>query len=492
MQTLDPRTPVLVGVGAVTQRAEAGSGLEPWRLMEKALRDAAADAGADALLANIDQIAVPRGMWPYTDPARLLADAVGARAARTVMAEIGILQQTLFSDACEGIRDGALDVAVVVGGEARQREQLARRAGLEAPLTQQEGVVPDRTLRPEDELWSPIETSAGLGMPVGYYAILESALRAREGLSIDAHRDRIAALYSEFSVAAADNPDAWLHEVLDAGRIRDAGAGNRMLAFPYTKLHNTQWNVDQAAALILCSVARAEALGISRDRWVFPLAAAESNHMVNTSQRPKLHRSPGARLAGAAALGLAGLGIDEVDLLELYSCFPSAVRIFARELGVAQGRALTVTGSMAYAGGPLNNYVLQATVRMAQLLRRGQGRNGLVSSVSGMLTKQGVGLWGREPNPRGFAAIDVTPKVRTEQAPLPLLEPVPGVVASIAGYTVLFDGDTPARAVAVCDVSGGRTVVYSDDPSLMEAMMREEWVGREVKVDEGARFRAEA
>ena len=253
---------------------------------------------------------------------------------------------------------------------------------------------------------------------------------------------------------------------------------------------NRQWNVDQAAALIFCSAAAAERLGIPREHWLFPLAGTESNHMVNTAQRPDLAASPGTCIAGARALELAGLTAQQVDLIDLYSCFPVAVRIYAQELGLGSQRPLTVTGGMARAGGPLNNYVLQATVRAAELLSADHGRTALVSSVSGMLTKQGFGLYGTEPNAAGFGFDDVSERVAAEWPARPLRAPEVGEAAIIVGYTVLYEGEKAVRLVAVCDLSDAeRTVVWSDEPALMAAAQTEEWVGRQVVVGDNAQIR---
>ena len=397
---VDPATPVLVGVGVTRQRCrDPLAAAEAYQLMTEAVETAAVDAGSEHLLADAGIIYVPKGMWSYSDPGRLIADDIGASQAKTVLADFGILQQSLIGDACRRIADGEVDIAIVAGGEAKYRELRATITGtaLDDDLTQTV-VEPDILLTPEAELWSQIEADAGLGMPVGYYAIMESALRYARGQSLDEHRDQIAALYAGFSRVAVANPNAWNREPVAAQYIRNPSDKNKMLAFPYTKLHNSQWNVDQAAGLIFCSAAKAEALGVRREKWIFPLASTESNHMVNTSQRRHLHCSPGARLAGQKALQIGAVTVDELAYLDMYSCFPAAVQIYAEELGISLDRQLTVTGGMTFGGGPLNNYVLQSTCRMAELLRdnssrksraHGGAEKGLVTSVSGMLTKQG-------------------------------------------------------------------------------------------------------
>ena len=482
---IDPRTPVLVGIGVVQQKEKDPSRAEEAvALMTRAARLAGEDSGAAALLSRLDRIGVPQGLWSYQDPARMVARTIGADRASTVYAQIGILQQTLMSTACSRIAAGETTVELVLGGEARFRGLQAQIAGVEAPETPCTD-APDEVLKPDAELVLDAEVKGGLGyMPVGYYAIIESAFRHAMGWGVEEHRDRMAALYERFSEIAVANPEAWKRERVPAAQIRDASTKNRMLAFPYTKLHNTSWNVDQAAALLFCSAGVAMELGVPRDRWVFPRAGTESNHMLALSQRPELHRCPGAELAGRRALALAGIGVDELDLLEMYSCFPIAVESYATEIGIPLDRDLTVTGGMPFAGGPLNNYVLQATARTALLLReRGQGA-GLVTSVSGYLTKQGFGVWSMEPGP-GFGFADVTGEVAARSPARTVSELVDGPV-TIRGCTVMYHEDRAVCAVAVVDqADGSRSVANSLDPAVMARVESEECCGRVARVESG-------
>ena len=486
MSEYSPNTPVLVGVAAVQQRLDDyRQALEPVALMEQALRRAAADAGCDGLLTRADEILVPRSLWGYSDPGRLLADALGSVSATTLLAEFGILQQSLLSRACQRIAAGEAQVVLVTGGEARYRALCASKAGAEAAETRQVDVAPDTTLYPEDELWSAVESDSGLGMPVGYYAIMDSALRAKQGLSIDQHRDQMAAMYARFSEIAATNPDAWSDDPVSAAHIRNHSAANRMLAFPYTKLHNSQWNVDQAAGLILCSATLAEELGIERRKWVFPRAATESNFMSVVASRKDLGGSAGFRIAAQVAMENAGVSFDELRLCELYSCFPHAVRVQVQEFGGRLDGDLSVTGGMSFGGGPLNNFVFQATVRMAQLLRQSPAEVGLVTTVSGMLTKQACALWSCRPNPRGWMFTDVTERVRQESEVCELVADYAGE-AAVAGFTVLYQGTDPWRAVAVFDLPDNRrTVAYSEDPRLLRMMQEQECCGAVFKLAQG-------
>ena len=220
--SLDPRTPVLVGAGAVSQReADPARAREPLALMMRALERAAEDAGSRALLARADSVRAPRGFWSYPDPCRMLAERFGASGARTEIAEIGVLQTTLLGRAAADIAAGRADVVLVAGAEARHRMQRARAAGIDAPLTQQASVTPDSVLRPHAPILSEREVRAGLALPVVQYAMLENALRAAEGLSLEAHRRGIAALWAALSQVAAGNPDAWSREPVSAEAIGD-------------------------------------------------------------------------------------------------------------------------------------------------------------------------------------------------------------------------------------------------------------------------------
>ncbi|WP_208029296.1 hypothetical protein [Rhabdothermincola sediminis] len=482
---LDPRTPVLVGAAALTQRVDDPSAAaEAIVLMEQALLAAADDAGSRALLDRIDVIAVPNGTWSYPDPGRLLAERAGA-SARTVLAEVGVLQQTLITRAASDIAAGRVRVVAICGGEAKHRSLRAAITGAEAPETSQPpGTEPDELLLPDGDILTATEIERELAVPAHQYALVESALRAAAHRSPAQHRAALGALWSRFAAVAARNPLAWSHDALPPEAIVTPTATNRMVATPYTKLLCSQWNVDQAAALLLCSVEVAGALGIERDRWVFPLVAAESNLMVPLPCRRSIGRWPAFRACARAAFEAAGCDIDDVAHLDLYSCFPAAVQVQAAELGLSldDPRGLTVTGGMTFAGGPLNNYVLQAMVAMAQRLRADPRSRGAVTSVSGMLTKPGIGLWSSEA-PRGpFQARDVTAEAAAATEVLPLDPDLTGDGVILA-CTVIHDRGEPGRAVAVVEAGGARSVVVSSDRDVAARLADRECCGVVARLD---------
>jgi acetyl-CoA C-acetyltransferase len=454
--------------------------------MVQAVRAAADDAGVPSALTDVERIAVPQGTWQYRDPARFIAERVGADRARTVLVDLGIPQQRLINDALSAISAGDLDVAVVVGGETKRRDALARRAGIDAPVTTQtDDVTPDDWQRPVmGEIVAPAEIKVGLVVPVQQYALIESALGAAERQSLDGQQAHIADVWTRFNVVARLNPDAAFPEPRDAEFLRTPSPDNRPLAFPYNKWHATQWTVNQSAALLLMSVDAARRYGVDTDRWVFPHVGVDSSAAFSLSTRTDMHRWPAMEGLGRAAAAHVGRPMASVELADLYSCFPVAVRVQQRELGLPLDGTPTVTGGMAFAGGPFNNYVLQSTVAMAQRLRDDPAAMGLVSTVSGLLTKPGLALWSTQV-PAAPLVGDLADDAR---AATPTLESVPDYVgaASVAASTVTYDGDVAARVVVIGDTPDGRRcVAVADDPDLAARATTERLTGTPIDVNAG-------
>jgi acetyl-CoA C-acetyltransferase len=259
------------------------------------------------------------------------------------------------------------------------------------------------------------------------------------------------------------------------------GPKNRMVGFPYPRLMVSNERVDQGAAVIVASAERARALGVPSDRWVFVHSVATAADRV-ISERPHLGRSAPMRLAGRAALQLAGVGPDDLAHIDLYSCFPSAVEIAAAEVGLGLERPLTVTGGLTFAGGPWNNYVTHAMSAMTGRLRDDPGALGLVSGNGGLLTKHAFAVYSTEPPSGGFRSSDLAAEMAEE--------PVHPTVAShdgsaiIDSYTVMHDRESrPERALlAVCTPDGARTWAWSTEADLMDALTQSEGCGQKVRV----------
>src|SRR5206468_1855371 len=139
---------------------------------------------------------------------------------------------------------------------------------------------------------------------------------------------------------------------------------------PYTKRMCANIDVDQGAAVLLCSYAAARAAGVPDEQLVFLHAGADASDHWFVTERPALGRSIAIGAAVHDALGAAGLGVDDVARFDLYSCFPSAVELALDSIGIAgpaagDARPLTVTGGLCFAGGPVNNYSTHGLAAMA-------------------------------------------------------------------------------------------------------------------------------
>jgi len=475
MTRIDDDTLVLVGVGTAVHRPEDGPTPGPVELMAAAARAAGRD-GAESLLPRVSWLGVPRGTWSHPDPARALADATGIGAAHTVLAEVGILQQTVIAGAVEAVAAGAA-AAIVVGGETAHASQ-GGAAGAVAEVLREGSSGPDERWTTDDYGLSHEELARGLVDPPTVYAVIESALAHEGGRSPLEQRVHLGRLQARFAAVTVSNPDAWRRDAVEPSAIAVPTADNRMVAEPYTKLCCSNLRVNQAAALLFTTVGGARAAGVPEEQWVFPHTSTESNLSVPVLHRPDLHRSPGAAIAGQRALERAGVTVDSIDHLDLYSCFPAAVQVYATELGIDLARQPTVTGGMTFAGGPLNNYVLQSTAAMARVLRDDPGSRGLVTSVSGMITKQGLAVGSSAPPPSGFHFADVTDEVRAVDERRSETAGHDGPV-TIVGQTVEHNRDGPVRVLAVAETGNGvRLIAESADPDLIEQFTREDRVGQ--------------
>jgi acetyl-CoA C-acetyltransferase len=401
---IDARTPVLVAGGQVNQRTEQGDpALEPVDLIVEAARAADASCGTAAgkVLSAIDSVRVVSLLsWRYRDPGALVGERLGASPRHTAYTSAGgNTPQALVNRTCRDIAAGKADV-VLIGGAEAWRTRMSFRSHDERPswTVQDESVEPSEMLGGEFEMMHPFELARGIAMPVQVYPMFEQAFRRKLGRSIDDHLVAISELWSRFSDVAAANPNAWIRRAYTPEEIRTPGPDNRWIGYPYPKLMNSNNSVEQGAALLLCSAEAAERLGVPRDRWVFPHSGAESHDTYGLSNRGDLHSSPAMRVTGRTTLELAGIGVDDVGIVDLYSCFPSAVEIAADEIGLPiddPSRPLTVTGGLSFAGGPWNNYVTHAIATMADRLREAPaGTYGLCTANGGFITKHAMGIYG--------------------------------------------------------------------------------------------------
>ena len=409
----DPsRLPVLVGVGQLRHNRERRLELarEPLELMVEASRRAAADAGpGEALLRAVDSLDVVDVItWAYDALPDRVADRLGIQPARRVSSAVGGNRPVELVDQAAGrIARGESRVALVCGAEAQASLELVLRAGT-CPWSQ----TPGGPLAFDDAMHGgPLVRRHGLVDPIRGYPLFENRLRFERGARLEESQRESAELYADFTRVAADNPAAWNPTVLSPEDIATVTPKNRMICFPYPLRMNAFLKVDQAAAVLLTSLAVARELGIPEDRLVHVwggAGAADSREMLD---RVSYGRSPALEAVLDTTLAQAEVSVADVDVLDVYSCFPVVPTLARLHLGLARGHRLTATGGLTAFGGPGSNYSLHALVAVAGRLRAG-ARLGLVHGNGEYLTKQHALLLGARPHPRGYVGRDapVTPQ----------------------------------------------------------------------------------
>ena len=478
---MDPRTPVIVGVGQLAPAAGEAEG--PIALAVQAVRLAAQDSGAaDRLLPRADAVGhVATLCWPYGDEAALIAAELGLTPGQTVRTAQfgGDGPALLVAEMARAIAAGELDIAVLSGAESIATLRALQKEGSTPDWPGQDvGATPTRQLGTNRPGNNDVELAVGVAAPVYTYALLETALQRGDRAE---HQRRIAELWSRFSEVAARNPHAKLRKVVGVQELLTADAGNRPVSAPYTKLLTANADVDLATGLIMCSAKEAADAGVPRERWVFPLAAAHAHEQWFVSERPKLAAAPALRAVGHAALEHAGMSIDDVDHVDLYSCFPSAVQIAAAELGLSSdGRELTVTGGLTFAGGPGNNYTSHAIATLVDRLRADPNAVGLCTAVGWYMTKHAAVVLGGHPGSSPFAVL----RPETDgPAPRRAAADYSGP-ATVEAYTVPYSRDGSPEAVIVSALApdGTRALARSSESELVDA---DDPLGRTAEISAG-------
>ena len=490
--------PVIVGVGQYVNRSRnLDDACEPLEMMDTVARAAQDDAGAEGLLARIDSLQVVSIIaWPYPDTPGLLAERLGASPAQRVYTGVGgETPQRIINSTAEAIVRGETRLALLCGAEVLASTRRARRADVKLPWRSRG--LPREMVGDTRTGFSEVEARHGAVRPTHVYPLFENALRAHLGLSLEQHRRRLGALWERSSAVAANNPYAWFPKALTAEEITTVSADNRMICFPYAKRMNAIMEVDQAAAVIITGSETARELGVPEDRWVYLWGCGDANDKWFVSDRINLHSSPAIRTATGRALEMAGLTVDEIDMFDLYSCFPAAVQLAMGELGLTldEPRPLTVTGGLPYAGGPGNNYVMHSVATAVARLRENPEARALVTGLGWFATKHSAGIYSasRPPSER-WQRTDP----EKDQAALEAMESPPTVEhaegpASVETYTVPFNREgEPEQGIVIGRLGdgekpGARFIANTPpDSDLLWSMTREEFIGTSGQVTRDA------
>lgn len=473
----ESRIPVVIAAG---QSVERDGGVDVAELAERAARDAL--EVVPRLADRVQRLSLVDALSPTgRAPAAALARRLGLRPERIEKSTVGgNTPQWLLAGAASDIAAGRLETALVVGAEAI----ASRRGGTSPEPPDEQGVAPDPVVGDDRDGISRQEAAVGLGLPMHVYPMIESVLAHRNKRRHDEQRAHLGRLLAPFTEVAARHPHAWFPTARTAGEIARPAPDNRLTAEPYTLRMNAVLAVDQGAAVIVTSLAAARRAGVA-DRAVFVWSGAEASDAWYVPTRPELHHSPGIAAAGGAALRAVGLGVDDVDRFDLYSCFPVAVELAAHALGLEHDdpRGLTVTGGLPYFGGPGNNYTTHGIATLTDLLRE-HGGVGLASGLGWFATKHAVGIYGAHPPPGGFRRGDTGAAQRVIDAEALELADTHEGDAVVDAATVAYDrAGTVTSAPAYLRLPDGRRLVADAHPGDLAGLAGEELVGRAVHVE---------
>jgi acetyl-CoA C-acetyltransferase len=479
---VDPRSPCLIGVARRTwHAAEAPEGApQPLHMWEEVARAAAADAGAPGALEALESIEVVYCQsWQYDDPPGRLSERLGATPARQRYTGIGgSVPQVTATGVAQLIRAGALDLGLIIGAEALATVRRLKKAGEKPQWSYQ---PTERRPFPMDMEFHPSEISHAVFEAYLTFALFDNARRAHLGRSLGQHQGRLGRVMAPMTEVAARSPHAWFPVARSAEEIATATPDNRMVAYPYTKLMTAIMDVDMAAALLLASAEKADALGVPEEKRVYLRGSGYAEDPAHVADHPDLWRSPAMAAAAGAALGQAGIDVDALAHLDLYSCFASSVCFALDALGLAEDdpRSVTQTGGLPYHGGPGSNYMTHSLAAMAETLRADPGSFGLTSGVGMHMQKHSYGVWSTAPGARAPGA---TTAPVSGSGPSRIVE-APQGPAIVATYSVLHGRDgTPASALLVCDLpDGGRCYARLDGgPDVLAQAESVELIGRGV------------
>ncbi|KAM5475203.1 hypothetical protein MauCBS54593_001679 [Microsporum audouinii] len=412
--------PVVIGVGDIKNGSrKLEDAIEPAYLMLNAIYKAIADTGlspevSKELQSSIDSLdVVASWTWPYPDLPTLLSNKLDIQPQHKFYSHhAGNAPGKLFDEAARRLSQGKSKVAVVTGGEALASLDAFARAGKLAPST---WTKPAKEVTEEN-----MKESAGL--------------------------------YAEFSRIAEKNPLSWNFgkPAETEQSLSTVTERNRMICYPYPLLMNAFNTVNLAAACILTTTDTARQLGVSEDRWIYPLGGAGTRDSNNFWERPNFYSSPSISKSIDAALISSGLSKEDVDLFDFYSCFPIVPKLAALHLGlpVNGSKSVTLLGGLTSFGGAGNNYSMHAITEMMRQLRKytGTPRYGLILANGGVLTYQ--------------HAICLSSIPRKDGAPYPVENPLPEEVTDVAIPVV----DAQAEGEAIIETY---TVEFNRDGSPM-------------------------
>nr|WP_128893581.1 acetyl-CoA acetyltransferase [Erythrobacter sp. HKB08] len=455
--------PVIVGVGQVNDRpATPDDGLDPVGLMAAALRKADDDAGG-GFLADCDSLSIIGQIaWPHLNPVTdKLVEKLGIAPAHKVETPPhGDSPTRLLSEAANRIASGEASICAIVGGEAlRTAGQL--QAAKAAASEKKPNALRDATHR----IRKGYAQSYGLVVPTDVYPLYENATRPEWKQSLAEAQAESGTIWSHFSEVAATNDAAWIRKSVSPGDVVTPDENNRPIAFPYTKLQVANSSVNQGAGFIVTSLAEAQRRGVNDDAIIHIGYGAAAEEDTNFLHRDRYTGSPSLSVTISEAMAANNVTADDLDFVELYSCFPCVPKMARRVLGWPLDKPATVFGGLTFGGGPIGNYMSHAVASMVDVLRA-KGGKGLLFANGGYATHNHAVLLSSEPTGCSFPQdFDRQAQADALRGEVPELDEDYAGPATIETYTVHYRRDgSPRSGVIVARTPEGKRTLASVPP----------------------------
>ena len=456
----DSHVPVFVGIGEISDHPpDPTAGLEPLALMVEALKRAEQDTGKP-LLAQIDSLdIVCQVSWRYRDPVGELSNRLGIKPTHAAYGSVGgETPLRLLHDAAQRIARGESQITAICGAEAQSTVAKAAKAGIELPWIPYAFDAPDP--RRNSVYQRPVALALEVARPTTVYPFYENAYAAHWDQTPREARRESGTLWSTYSRVASKNPNAWLKRHFQPDEIINPTPDNRMIAWPYTKLMVANPTVNQGAAILMTSLARARDAGIPEDRLVYLHGGAWAEEPFDYLNRDVYFESQAQNAVLEFARGFVDGNLSLFEAIELYSCFPCVPKMARRTLGLDVHVQPTVTGGLTFFGAPLNNYMAHAACAMVRCLRAGI-KLGLLYGQGGYVTKHHALVLSSQPPPGGLMQNrDVQADTDRRRRPVPDFVMETTGPGSVETFTVVYDpkGEIKHGVVILRLPEGARTI----------------------------------
>ncbi|KKM19272.1 hypothetical protein LCGC14_1657330 [marine sediment metagenome] len=480
--------PIIVGASQYTQPKETQNPLDPLKLIAKVSQLAINDTEITNIKEFIDVVfLVHFASWSYEDAPAELCEMLGIKPAIKVLSSGGgNTSLKLLNEAALSITEGKSKMVLLTGGETWYSTSLARKGKKVLDWPKQK--VSKYPEAGKMKRLTEFERKYSLNIPSISYAILETALRAASGRSLEENQLHIGRLFEKFSKVASNNPFAWIKESYTGQEIIAPTPKNRNVSHPYTKYMCSNPFVDQSGAILLTNQEFAEELNIKKKKWIYLMGGGNLQNIFNITQRPSLIKSPAVKHASRLSLAQAGLKIEDIDLFDFYSCFPSMVQIIRNTLKIKEEdpRPLTITGGLPFFGGPWNNYSLHPVITAVDLIRKNSSLKIMQIANGGYNTKLSVGIYGKTPPTKPWSTdefLETQQEILKEELPKPVEEA--NGIFTIEAYTIIYKRDgTPDFGIVLGLLeNGSRTLaMLKEDSKILLNLSQQELVGREFNV----------